>query len=125
MTDSAKPAPRVIRRDNNAVSGETRVMREVEADSETFSGELSNGRVITLREMNAGDLLYLEKSLGRAGDMERSLKLAARLSCGEGRVTFEDLSSLKMKDLKVVTKLVTAAGDTGEEDEDEDLFPNE
>ena len=124
MTDSATPAPRVIRRDNNAVSSETRVMREVEADSETFSGELSNGRVITLREMNAGDLLYLEKSLGRAGDMERSLKLAARLSCGEGRVTFDDLSSLKMKDLKVVTKLVTAAGDTGEED-DEDLFPNE
>ena len=124
MTDSATPAPRVIRRDNNAVSSETRVMREVEADSETFSGELSNGRVITLREMNAGDLLYLEKSLGRAGDMERSLKLAARLSCGEGRVTFDDLSSLKMKDLKVVTKLVAAAGDTGEED-DEDLFPNE
>lgn len=124
MTDSATPAPRVIRRDNNAVSGETRVMREVEADSETFSGELSNGRVITLREMNAGDLLYLEKSLGRAGDMERSLKLAARLSCGEGRVTFDDLSSLKMKDLKVVTKLVTAAGDSGEDD-DEDMFPND
>jgi len=125
MTDSAKPAPRVIRRDSNSVSNETRVMREIESDSELFSGELSNGRIITLREMNAGDLLYLEKSLGRAGDMERSLKLAARLSCGEGRVTFDDLSSLKMKDLKVVTKLVTQAGDTGEEDEDEDAYPND
>jgi len=125
MTDSAKPAPRVIRRDSNSVSNETRVMREIESDSELFSGELSNGRIITLREMYAGDLLYLEKSLGRAGDMERSLKLAARMSCGEGRVTFDDLSSLKMKDLKVVTKLVTQAGDTGEEDEDEDAYPND
>lgn len=126
MTDSAKPAPRVLRRDNTSVSAETRVVRELETDSETFSGELSSGRVVILREMNAGDLLYLEKSLGRAGDMERSLKLAARLSCGEGRVTFEDLSSLKMKDLKVITKLVTLAGDTGdEEDDDEDNYPND
>lgn len=124
MTESASPAPRVIRRDNNAVSGETRVMREVESDSEVFTGELSNGRIVTLREINAGDLLFLEKSLGKAGDMERSLKLAARLSCGEGRVTFDDLSSLKMKDLRVITKLVTQAGDTDDAD-DEDLYPNE
>ena len=123
MTDSAKPAPRVLRRDSGQVSNETRVMREIESESEVFSGTLSDGRLVTLREMNAGDLLYLEKVLGNAGDMERSLKLAVRLSCGEGRVTYEDLQTLKMKDLRVVTKLVTQAGDSGDDDEDE--FPNE
>ena len=123
MTDSAKPAPRVLRRDTNAVSKETRIIREAEADAELFSGELSNGRVVTLREMNAGDLLFLEKSLGNSGDMERSLKLAVRLSCGEGRVTFEDLQKLKMKDLRVITALLAEAGDTGDEDQDE--YPND
>ena len=79
---------------------------------------------MTLREMNAGDLLYLEKALGNAGDMERSLKLATRLSCGEGRVTYDDLQRLKMKDLRVVTKLLGEAGGTEEEMEDEDMYPN-
>lgn len=124
MTDSATPSPRVIRRENSKVSSETRVMREVEADSETFSDSLSNGRLVTLREMNAGDLLYLEKSLGKCGDMERSLKLATRLSCGEGRVTYEDLMRLKMRDLKIITALLADAGGT-DDDEDEDDFPNE
>lgn len=125
MTDSASPSPRVIRRDSSKVSKETRVMREVEADSELFSDTLSNGRLVTLREMNAGDLLFLERSLGNSGDMERSLKLAARLSCGEGRVTYDDLTRLKMKDIKVITALLADAGSTGDEDEDEDDFPNE
>ena len=125
MTDSAKPAPRVIKRGDNAVSGETRVVREAELDSETYSAELSSGRLVTLREMNAGDLLYLEKVLGGAGDMERSLKLAVRLSCGNGRVTYEDLQRLKMKDLRVVTKLLGDAGQTDDEMEDEDIYPNE
>ena len=123
MTDSAKSSPRVIRRDNDNVSKETRVAREVEADSEVFSDTLSDGRVVTLREMNAGDLLYLEKSLGKAGDMERSLKLAVRLSCENGRVTYDDLQRLKMKDLRKVTALLVEAGDTGDEDEDE--YPND
>lgn len=123
MTDSAKSSPRVIRRDGDNVSKETRVAREVESDSELFSTTLDNGRVVTLREMTAGDLLYLEKSLGNAGDMERSLKLAVRLSCEDGRVTYDDLQRLKMKDLRKVTALLVDAGDTGEEDEDE--YPNE
>jgi hypothetical protein len=118
-----KPAPRVIRRGDNAVSEETRVVREAEDGAELFSAVLSNGRTVTLREMNAGDLLYLEKVLGNAGDMERSLKLAVRLSCADGRVTYEDLQRLRMKDLKLITGLLGDAGQT--EDEDEDEFPNE
>ena len=123
MTDSAKPAPRVLRRDNSQVSNEARVQSEIDNGDETFSCQLSNGRIVTLREMNASDLLYLEKTLGNAGDMERSLKLAARLSTKEGRVSYEDLQKLRMKDLRLVTKLLGKAGETDEEDEDE--FPNE
>ena len=119
-------APRVLRRDNGAqASAKAHIMRELESNAETFSTELSNGRVVTLREMTAGDLLYLEKSLGNVGDMERSMKLATRLSCGDGRVTYEDLQRLNMKDLNLVTKLLTKAGETDDEEEDEDIFPND
>ena len=126
MSEETKPAPRVLRRDNGArASAKAHVMREIEQNSETFTDELSTGRVVTLREMTAGDLLYLEKTLGASGDMERSLKLAARLSCGEGRVSYDDLQRLTMKDLKKVTTLLTDAGGTDEDEDDLDEYPNE
>ena len=125
MSEETKPAPRVLRRDNGArASAKAHVMREIEQNAETFSDELSTGRVVTLREMTAGDLLYLEKTLGQVGDMERSLKLAARLSCGDGRVTYDDLQRLNMRDLKIVTALLTDAGGTDDE-EDEEEYPND
>jgi hypothetical protein len=122
MATESKSTPRVLNRGTDAV-GETKVIRDIEVDSETFTTTLSNGRQIVLREMMAGDLLYLEKSLGNLGDTERSLKLIVRLSTSEGRVTYEDLQKLKMKDLKKVTDLLTQA--SGVEEDDEDEFPNE
>ena len=125
MADEAK-SPRVLRRDTSSrASAQAHVMRELEQNAETFSDTLSTGRVVTLREMTAGDLLYLEKSLGKVGDMERSLKLSARLSCGDGRVSYDDLMKLNMKDLKIVTALLGDAGQTDDEDEDEEDFPND
>ena len=99
-------SPRVVRRSSGSVSEETEAIRALEGDSELFTNTLSSGRVITLREMTAGDLLYLEKGLGNVGDMERSLKLAVRLSTGAGRISYEDLQKLKMRDLKVITALL-------------------
>ena len=96
----------------------------VDSDDNFYTGTLSSGRVVTLREMTASDLLYLEKSLGNLGDMERSLKLATRLSTGDGKVSFEDLTRLKMKDLRVVTDLLAQAGNTGD-DFDAEMDPNE
>ena len=122
MATESKPTPRVLNRGTDAV-GETKILRDAEVDSETFSTTLSNGRQIVLREMMAGDLLYLEKSLGNLGDTERSLKLIVRLSTSEGRVTYEDLQKLKMKDLKKVTNLLTEA--SGVDEDDEDDYPNE
>ena len=123
MPEESKPSPRVIRRGQNP-TGESAVVREDASDSEVFSDTLSNGRLVSFREITAGDLLYLEKALGNLAEMERSLKLAARISTGEGRVTFEDLQRLKMKDLKVITALLSKAGDADEEDS-EDEYPNE
>ncbi len=122
MSEETKSAPRVIRRGDNP-EGETKVIRELEEDSQLFGATLSNGKEVVLREMTAGDLLYLEKALGNLGDMERSLKLAVRLSTEGGRISYDDVKNLKMKDLKKVTDLLSKAGDTGEDDEDE--FPNE
>jgi hypothetical protein len=122
MATESKSTPRVLNRGTDAV-GETKVIRDVEVESETFTTTLSNGRQVVLREMMAGDLLYLEKSLGNLGDTERSLKLIVRLSTSEGRVTYEDLQKLKMRDLKKVTDLLTQASGVDEDDEDE--FPNE
>ena len=122
MPEDSKPAPRVIRRGQQP-AGEAAIVREDEGDSEIFTGTLSTGRLVAFREITAGDLLYLEKALGSLGDMERSMKLAARISVGEGRVTFEDLQRLKMKDLKVITDLLGKAGDAG--DDEEEAYPNE
>ena len=122
MTEDKKPQPRVIRRGQQP-AGESAVVREDEQDSITFSGTLSNGRTVTVREITAGDLLYMEKALGSLGDMERSMKLAARVSVGEGRITFEDIQRLKMRDLKVITELLTQAGDA--EEDEEELYPND
>lgn len=122
MSEETNSAPRVLRRGDQP-GGETAAIREVESNSDHFSDTLSNGRTITLRELTAGDLLYMEKALGKVGEMERSLKLAARISTGEGRITFDDLQKLKMKDLKKITTLLGLAGDAGDDDEDD--FPNE
>jgi len=116
MSEESKPSPRVIRRGQ----AEPRVVNYEE--SELHSAELSDGRLVTFREITAGDLLFMEKTLAGAGEMERSLKLAARISTGEGRVTFEDLQKLKMKDIRVITNLLS---DAGEIDDEEDEFPND
>jgi hypothetical protein len=120
MTEE-KASPRVIRRGQSA-DAEIEAQQALAATSEIFTTTLSNGRTVSLREMTAGDLLYLEKTLGNHGDMERSLKLAVRLSTGDGKISYEDLQKLKMRDLKTVTALLSKAGDV---ENDEDEFPNE
>ena len=119
---TAQPAPEAEA--EAPVQQQRQAPMSVDSDDNFYTGTLSSGRVVTLREMTASDLLYLEKSLGNLGDMERSLKLATRLSTGEGKVSFEDLTRLKMKDLRVVTDLLAQAGNTGD-DFDAEMDPNE
>ena len=117
MTEE-KATPRIIKRGQQ--TGE--VVSNIVDDSEIFATTLTSGRAVALRAMTAGDLLFLEKTLGGVGDMERSLKLAARLSTSDGRISYEDLQKLSMRDLKSITKLLEKAGDA---EDDEDEFPND
>ncbi len=119
MEETPKPGVRVMRKSPEELAQGANMMPSYESADNTFFATLSDGREVVLREMTASDLLYVEK-LNSAGDMERSLKLAARLSTGSGKITFDELQKLKMKDLKKVTDLLGKAGGT---DEDED--PND
>lgn len=113
MEEQTNPRVKVMRSSDNPPEPTT-----FEEGDEVFGTTLANGRYVELREMNAGDLLYLEKTLGNIGDMERSMKLATRLSTPAGKITFEELQKLKMKDLKKITDLLGKAGGTDEDEED-------
>jgi len=120
MEETPKPGVRVMRKSPEELSSGTPITTiSSEQINNTFYTVLSDGREIVLREMMASDLLFIEK-LSSAGDMERSLKLASRLSTGGGKITFDELQKLKMRDLRKVTDLLGKAGGT---DEDED--PND
>lgn len=120
MEETPKPGVRVMRKTPEELAqGHMQPSNSFEGAESTFFATLSDGRDVVLREMTASDLLYVEK-LNSAGDMERSLKLAARLSTGSGKITFDELQKLKMRDLRKVTDLLAKAGGT---DEDED--PND
>jgi methionyl-tRNA formyltransferase len=113
MEEQTNPRVKVMRSSDTAPEPAA-----VDEGDEVFGATLANGRYVELREMNAGDLLYLEKTLGNIGDMERSMKLATRLSTSAGKITFEELQKLKMKDLKKITDLLGKAGGTDEDEED-------
>ena len=113
MEEQTNPRVKVMRSGDSAPEPTS-----FDEGDEVFGATLANGRYVELREMNAGDLLYLEKTLGNIGDMERSMKLATRLSTPAGKITFEELQKLKMKDLKKVTDLLGKAGGTDEDEED-------
>jgi len=121
MEEGKKPGVRVMRKSPEELAdGAKRTADSISTVEETYFTELSDGREVVLREMTAADLLYMEKSLSKVGDMERSLRLVSRLSTNNGQITFDELSKLKMKDLKKVTELLAKAGGTDEEEVEED-----
>jgi hypothetical protein len=87
-------------------------------EGETFSTVLSTGRTVTIREMAAKDLLFMEKTLGKLGDMERGMKMVERLSVGENGITFPEIAALSLKDFRKVSSLLNDAGGLDDEDED-------
>ena len=121
MEEGKKPGVRVMRKSPEELAdGAKQTTDSISTAEETYFTELSDGREVVLREMTAADLLYMEKSLSKVGDMERSLRLVSRLSTNNGQITFDELSKLKMKDLKKVTELLAKAGGTDEEEVEED-----
>ena len=85
---------------------------------ETFSTTISDGREIQIREMTGRDLLYMEKELGKAGDVERGMKIIEHLVVGSDKISYEEILDLGVKDFKKLSDLVAKASGSDEEDAD-------
>jgi hypothetical protein len=83
---------------------------------ETFSTTISDGREITIREMTGRDLIYMEKDLTKAGDVERGMRLIERLIVGEDKITYDEILDLGVKDFRKLSDLVAQANGADEED---------
>lgn len=84
---------------------------------ETFSTTLNDGREITIREMTGRDLVYMEKDLTKAGDVERGMRIIERLIVGDDKITYDEILDLGVKDFRKLSDLVAKANGT---DDDED-----
>jgi hypothetical protein len=82
---------------------------------ETFSTVISDGREIVIREMTGRDLIYLEKELSKAGDIEKGLRVIERLIVGEDKITYDEILDLGVKDFRKLSDLV---GKANGDDED-------
>jgi hypothetical protein len=85
------------------------------AKLETFSTVISDGREITIREMTGRDLIYMEKELSKAGDIEKGLRIIERLIVGEDKITYDEILDLGVKDFRKLSDLV---GKANGDDED-------
>jgi hypothetical protein len=83
---------------------------------ETFSTVISDGREITIREMTGRDLVYMEKDLTKAGDVEKGMKIIERLIVGDDKITYDEILDLGVKDFRKLSDLVAKANGTDEED---------
>lgn len=82
---------------------------------ETFSTTISDGREITIREMTGRDLIYMEKDLTKAGDVERGMRLIERLIVGEDKITYDEILDLGVKDFRKLSDLVAQANGADDE----------
>lgn len=85
----------------------------------TYSTTLSDGREITIREMTGRDLIYMEKDLSKAGDVEKGMRIIERLIVGINKITYDEVLDLGVRDFKKLSELVSQASGT-----DEDSDPN-
>ena len=83
---------------------------------ETFSTEISDGREITIREMTGRDLIYMEKDLTKAGDVEKGMRIIERLIVGDDKITYDEILDLGVKDFRKLSDLVAKANGTEDED---------
>jgi hypothetical protein len=96
-------------------SGQTAPAEKSKRTLETFSTTISDGREITIREMTGRDLLFMEKELGKLGDVERGMRLIEKLIVGEDKITYDEILDLGVKDFKKLSDLVAKASGTEEE----------
>ncbi len=105
---------RTISDDSAQVTPATK--KKAMANLETYSTTLSDGREITIREMTGRDLVYMEKDLTKAGDVEKGMKVIERLIVGDEKITYDEILDLGVKDFRKLSDLVAKANGTDEED---------
>jgi len=82
----------------------------------TFSTTLKDGREIKIREMTGRDLIFMEKDLSKAGDVEKGMKIIERLIVGDDKITYEEILDLGVRDFRKLSDLVAKAN--GDDDSD-------
>ena len=90
--------------------------KKAQPSLQTFSATISDGREITIREMTGRDLVYMEKDLSKAGDVEKGMKIIERLIVSEDKITYEEILDLGVRDFRKLSELVSKANG-GDEDE--------
>lgn len=81
---------------------------------EVFSETLKDGRVVSIREMTGRDLIYIEEELEDLKETRRSFRIIELLNVGENRLTYDDIESLGVNDIKKISTLISKAN--GDED---------
>jgi hypothetical protein len=84
---------------------------------ETFTTTLTDGREITIREMTGRDLIYMEKDLNKAGDVEKGMRIIERLIVGDDKITYDEILDLGVKDFRRLSDLMAKANGTDEEED--------
>lgn len=82
---------------------------------ETFTTTLSDGREITIREMTGRDLIFLEKDLSKAGDVEKGMKIIEKLIVGDDKVTYDEILDMGVRDFRKLSELVAKANGDDED----------
>ena len=66
--------------------------------------------------MTGRDLIFMEKDLSKAGDVEKGMKIIERLIVGDDKVTYDEILDMGVRDFKKLSNLVAEA--SGSEDDD-------
>jgi hypothetical protein len=91
-------------------------VKKATTPAQTYSTTLTDGREITIREMTGRDLIFMEKDLTKAGDVEKSMKILERLIVGEDKITYDEILDLGVRDFRKMSDLIALANGGAEED---------
>jgi len=102
--------------ENSATPATTPPAKKTTKPLATFSTTLKDGREIKIREMTGRDLIFMEKDLSKAGDVEKGMKIIERLIVGDDKITYEEILDLGVRDFRKLSDLVAKAN--GDDDSD-------
>jgi hypothetical protein len=94
----------------------TPVTKKAKPALETFTTVLSDGREITIREMTGRDLIFMEKDLSKAGDVEKGMKIIERLIISDDKITYDEILDMGVRDFKKLSELIGKANGDDESD---------